>query len=62
MTTPTAALVPSDVPDSAAAQEIRWNAWKARGAAADRITHRRVRMVAAVLAIALVGVMIAVAL
>ena len=34
----------TDVPDSSEAQEARWIAWKAKGAAADRITQRRVQI------------------
>jgi hypothetical protein len=54
--------VTAQVPDTREAQEARWNAWKAKGAAADRITQRRMRIVFAVLLISLVCAMIAVLL
>jgi hypothetical protein len=47
--------------EEADAQEARWDAWKSKGAAADRITQRRMRILAALL-IAAVGVTIAVVL
>jgi hypothetical protein len=43
-------------------QEARWNAWKSKGVAADRITQRRMRIAFAALLIALVCVTIAVVL
>lgn len=47
--------------EEADAQEARWDAWKSKGAASDRITQRRMRILAALL-IAAVGVTIAVVL
>ena len=58
MATPVAA----QVIDTREAQEARWNAWKSRGAAADRITQRRMRIAFGVLLIALVCMTIAVVL
>ncbi|MBI2187289.1 MAG: hypothetical protein HYU37_09265 [Acidobacteria bacterium] len=58
MATPVAA----QVTDTREAQEARWNAWKSKGAAADRITQRRMRVAVVVLLIALVCVTIAVVL
>ena len=58
MATPIAA----QVTDTREAQEARWNAWKSRGAAADRITRRRIRIALAALLIALVCVTMAVGL
>jgi hypothetical protein len=43
-------------------REAHWNAWKSKGAAADRITQRRMRIAFAALLIALVCVTIAVVL
>jgi hypothetical protein len=34
-----------EVPDTREAQEARWNAWKSKGAASDRITQQRMRIV-----------------
>lgn len=48
------------VADTPEAQEARWNAWKAKGAASDRIAQSRMRLVFAVVLIAMAGVMIAV--
>jgi hypothetical protein len=58
MATPVAA----QVTDTREDHEARWNAWKSKGAAADRITRRRMRIAFAVLLIALVCVTIAVVL
>jgi hypothetical protein len=58
MATPVAA----QVTDTREAQEVRWNAWKSKGVAADRITQRRMRIAFAALLIALVCVTIAVVL
>ena len=60
MTTLQMAPVAAQVIDAREAQEARWNAWKSRGAAADRITQRRMRIAFGVLLIALVCVTIAV--
>lgn len=54
--------VTAEVADTREAQEARWNAWKSKGVAADRITQRRTRIVFAALLIALVGVTIAMVL
>lgn len=43
-------------------RETRWNAWKSKGAATDRITQRRMRIAFAVLLMALVCVTIAMVL
>lgn len=43
-------------------QEARWNTWKSKGAAADRITQHRMRIAFVVLLIAPVCVTIAVVL
>jgi hypothetical protein len=51
--------VAAEVADTQEAQEARWSAWKSRGAAADRITQRRMRIVLAALLIALVCVTMA---
>ena len=48
--------------DTPEAQEARWIAWKSKGAAADRITQRRVRIAFTAILIALGGVMLAMAL
>jgi hypothetical protein len=58
MATPVAA----QVTDSHEAQEARWNAWKSKSVAADRITQSRMRIAFGVLLIALVCVTLAVAL
>jgi len=58
MATPVAAVV-ADTPE---AQEARWIAWKSKGAAADRITQRRMRIVFAAIVIALACVTLAVVL
>jgi hypothetical protein len=50
------------VTDTREAQEARWNTWKSRGAAADRMTQRRMRIALAALLIALVCVTMAVGL
>ena len=42
-----------DVPDTPEAQEARWNAWKSKGAASERITQRHVRIVFTAILIAL---------
>ena len=45
--------------DTPEAQEARWIAWKSKGAAADRITQRRVRMAFTAILIALACVTLA---
>ena len=50
-----------EVPDTREAQEARWIAWKLKGATADRITQRRIRIAFTAL-IALACVMLAVML
>ena len=45
--------------DTPEAQEARWIAWKSKGAEADRITQRRVRIAFTVILIALGCVMLA---
>jgi len=59
---PMARPVAADVTDTPEAQEARWIAWTAKGAAADRIRHERMRMVFVAIVIALAGVMLAVVL
>ena len=54
--------VAAQVTDTREAQEARWNAWKSKGVAADRITQRRIRIAFGVLLIALVCVTLAVVL
>ena len=54
--------VAAEVTDTPEAQEARWIAWTAKGAAADRIRHERMRMAFVAILIALVGVMLAVVL
>ena len=44
--------VAAEVPDTREAQEARWVAWKSKGAAADRITQRRIRIAFTVMVIA----------
>ena len=58
MTIPIAA----DAPDTPEAQEARWIAWKSKGAAADRITQRRMRIMFTAILMALAGVTLAVML
>jgi hypothetical protein len=58
MATPVAA----QVTDTREAQAARWNAWKSKGVAADRITQRRLRIAFGALLIALVCVTLAVVL
>ena len=48
--------------DTLEAQEARWIAWTAKGAAADRITQRRMRIVVTAAVIAMAFVMLAVVL
>jgi hypothetical protein len=48
--------------DTPEAQETRWIAWKVKGAAADRITQRRVRIAFTALLIALGSVTLAMVL
>ena len=48
---------PAEVLDTPEAQEARWNAWKSKGAAADRIAQRRVRVVFTAILIALAGML-----
>ena len=45
--------------DTREAQEARWIAWKSKGAAADRITQRRVRIAFTAILIALACVTLA---
>jgi hypothetical protein len=51
-----------DVADTREAQEARWIAWKSKGAAADRIMQRRMRIAFAAILIALTCVTLAVVL
>ena len=51
-----------EVPDTQEAQEARWIAWKSKGAAADRITQRRMRIAFTAILIALACATIAVML
>jgi hypothetical protein len=53
------AVIALDTPE---AQEARWIAWKSKGAAADRITQRRVRIAFTVILVALGGVALAMVL
>jgi len=48
-----------EVLDTPKAQEARWIAWKSKGAAADRITRRRVRIAFTAILIALACVTLA---
>ena len=48
--------------DTPQAQEARWIAWKVKGAAADRITQRRVRIAFAALLVTLGGATLAMVL
>jgi len=57
-----ATLVAAEVPDTREAQEARWIAWRSKGAAADRITQRRMRIVFTAILIALACVTLAVVL
>ncbi len=50
----------AEVPDTRQAQDARWDAWKAKGAAADRITQRRMRMAFTAILIAIACVTLAV--
>lgn len=52
----------AEIPDTREAQETRWIAWKAKAAANDRTTHRRMRIVFAAILIALACVTLAVVL
>ena len=52
----------AEVLDTPEAQEARWNAWKSKGAAADRITQRRVRIAFTAILIALACATLAVML
>lgn len=54
--------VAAEVTDTPEAQEARWIAWKSKGAAADRIMERRMRIVFAAILIVLVSVMLTVVL
>ena len=45
--------VSAEIADTRKAQEARWIAWRSKGAAADRITQRRVRIAFTVILIAL---------
>ena len=54
--------VAAEVPDTREAQEARWIAWKSKGAAADRITQRRIRIAFTAILIALACVTLAVML
>jgi hypothetical protein len=45
--------VAAEVSDTREAQRARWIAWKSRGAAADRITQRRIRIAFTALLLAL---------
>jgi len=54
--------VAAEVPDTREAQEARWIAWKWKGAAADRITQRRIRIAFTAILIALASVTLAVML
>jgi hypothetical protein len=56
------AIPAAGVLDTPEAQEARWIAWKSKGAASDRITRRRMRLVATALLIALACVTLAVVL
>lgn len=47
--------VAAEAPDTREAQEARWIAWKSKGAAADRLNQRRMRIVFTVILMALVG-------
>ena len=51
-----------EVLDTREAQDARWLAWKSKGAAADLITQRRIRMVFTAIVIALGCVTLAVML
>jgi hypothetical protein len=48
--------------DTPEAQEARWIAWKVKGAAADRIAQRRVRIAFTTLLITLAGATLAMVL
>ena len=54
--------VAAEVPDTREAQEARWIAWTSKGAAADRITQRRMRIVFTAILIALACATLAVML
>jgi hypothetical protein len=54
--------VAAEVPDTREAQEARWIAWKSKGAAADRITQRRMRIAFTAILIALACATLAVML
>jgi hypothetical protein len=54
--------VAPELPDTQEAQDARWIAWKSKGAAADRITQRRMRIAFAVILISLACVTVAVVL
>jgi hypothetical protein len=59
MATPVSAELAKDTRE---AQEARWNAWKAKAAAADRITQVRLRIAVTAVVIALAFVTLAVVL
>ena len=59
MTTLQMAIPTAEALDTPEAQEARWIAWKVKGAAADRITERRVRIAFAALLITLAGATLA---
>ena len=54
--------VAAEVPDTREAQEARWIAWKSKGAAADRIMQRRMRIAFTAILIALACATLAVML
>jgi len=54
--------VAAEALDTPEAQDARWKAWKSKGAAADRITQRRVRIAFTAILIALACVTLAVML
>lgn len=58
----TAIPTPAHAIDTPEAQDVRWIAWKSKAAAADRITQGRMRIVLAVILVALACVTVAVTL
>ena len=54
--------VAAEAPDTPEAQQARWIAWKSKGAAADRITQRRMRIAFTAILITLACAMLAVML
>jgi hypothetical protein len=54
--------VAAEVVDTREAQEARWIAWKSKGAAADRITQRNMRIAFTAMLIAFACVTLAVVL